>query len=81
MIIGNENDNDIKTSKHDSWFSIAEDLSKQLAFGSGCVCHEFGSCVRAVAMPLLVALYTSPQYFDMMQIVFGGIMFMLRNIC
>ena len=27
-------------------------------------------------MPLLVALHTSPQYFDMMQIVFGG-MFML----
>ena len=31
-------------------------------------------------MPFLVAPYTSPQYFDMMQIVFGG-MFMSRNIC
>ena len=26
MVVGNENDIDIKTSKHSSWFSIAEDL-------------------------------------------------------
>ena len=34
-----------------------------------CVCHEFGSCLGTVAIPLLVAHYTSPQYFDMMQIL------------
>ena len=37
-------------------------------------CSFLVTDARQYDCPIVVALYTSPQYFDMMQIVFGGML-------